>query len=96
MSRDWIATKESELVTQSAEFSAKISASPSTYGLVAADATALATDQNAYALSYGLSADPATGTRVWIVARWCNNRGEPGPVATPVSAVIISAVAEAA
>jgi hypothetical protein len=38
----------------------------------------------------------ATGTKVWIAARWTNGRGEAGPVSTPVSAIVVSAIAEAA
>jgi hypothetical protein len=66
MSKDWIATKESELVTQAADFSSKISAAPTTSGLLAADATALASDNSAFAAAYNLATDPTTRTKVTV------------------------------
>jgi hypothetical protein len=38
----------------------------------------------------------ASGAKVWIVARWCNRRGQPGPQSQPVAAIIVGTVAEAA
>ena len=66
MAKDWIKSKEAEFVTQAQDFSAKISAAPTTYGLVAADATALASDVTAFVSAYNLAVDPATRTKVTV------------------------------
>jgi hypothetical protein len=63
---DWIDRTDGGLVTQSQAFSGAISSSPTTYGLVAADATALAADVTSYVNSYEASADPATRTKVTV------------------------------
>lgn len=38
----------------------------------------------------------ATGTRVWIAARWVNGRGEHGAVSDPVNSIIVAALSQAA
>ncbi len=63
---DWINRTDGGLVPQSQDFSGKISATPTTYGLVAADATALASDVTAYVNAFDAATDPATRTRVTI------------------------------
>ena len=37
----------------------------------------------------------ASGAKVWLVARWCNRKGQPGPQSQPVAAMIVGTVAEA-
>ena len=63
---DWIDRTDGGLVTQSQAFSGAISSSPTTYGLVAADATALAADVTSYVNSYEAATDPATRTKVTV------------------------------
>ncbi len=60
---DWIKSKESEFITQAVDFSAKISATPTAFGLSAGDATALASDNSAAQSAYNLATDPATRTK---------------------------------
>ncbi|HEX8521558.1 MAG TPA: hypothetical protein VF669_04820 [Tepidisphaeraceae bacterium] len=63
MSKDWIMKKESEFIVQAADFTAKIAAAPTSYGLSSSDATALSTDNTAAQAAYELAADPATRTK---------------------------------
>lgn len=69
MSADWINTTDAGLLTQSADFSSKITATPTAFGLTAADATALAGDVTAYTAAYNAAVDPATRTKSTIVAK---------------------------
>jgi hypothetical protein len=41
-------------------------------------------------------ASVASGSKIWICARWCNHRGAPGPTGNPVATFIVGSVAEAA
>lgn len=64
MAKDWIKSKQSELVAQCQDVSAKITAAPASYSLLPADAVALAALVTAFVTAYGLWADPATKTAV--------------------------------
>lgn len=52
-----------------ANFSTLITAAPTTYGLVAGDATAIAAQQTAWAAAYALVVNPATKTAVTVAAK---------------------------
>lgn len=60
MAQSYIPAKEAAFFTWSANFSTLLSAAPTTYGLVAADAAALATLQAAYVLAYNAAKSGAT------------------------------------
>src|SRR4051812_40899582 len=66
MAKDWIKSKQAELLTQAQDFSAKITLTPVAYGLVAADATALATDVTSYETAYQAATNPTTKTEVTV------------------------------
>lgn len=63
MARSFYLGTDAELYTGSQNFSTKISASPTTYGLVAAQATAYAALNSAYAAAYLEAIDPETRTK---------------------------------
>src|SRR4051812_14277803 len=63
MSKDWIKSKEAELVTQAQDVSTKITDTPVAYGLVAGDATALATDVTNWVNKYNLATAPTARTK---------------------------------
>lgn len=62
MSAPYIPQKESLLTTWAANFSTLITAGPATYGLLAADATAIAAVNTAYQTAYTAAKTPATRT----------------------------------
>jgi hypothetical protein len=64
--RDWIKKKEAELVTQAEDMSAAISAAVADFGLLPADATALASDVTSWVNAYDLAKDVATRTPLTI------------------------------
>jgi hypothetical protein len=64
-----IPRKESELVTYTENFSTKISATPATYGLTAAQASAFATLNTAWVSAYTTANEPSTRTVVTVEAK---------------------------
>lgn len=62
MPRTYLPTRESELVTWSGTFDAAVSASPTTYGLTAEQATAYTTAQAAFLQAYQLANNANTRT----------------------------------
>lgn len=69
MSTSYIPQKESLLTTWAANFAALILASPATYGLVAADATAIGSVNTAYQSAYTTAKTPATRTPTTVQAK---------------------------
>ncbi len=61
--------KDAELVSASGDFSTAITAAPATYGLVAAQATAYAALDTAFASAYATAVDPITRTKAAIAAK---------------------------
>jgi hypothetical protein len=62
-SEDWIDTTDDGLLTQSADFTAPIVASASTYYVPASEATGLEDDQEAYAAAHAVAKNPSTKTK---------------------------------
>ena len=60
MGADYIPTSDAGLLSWSNNFSTKITATPTAYGLTAANATAYAAAQSAYATSYAAAINPST------------------------------------
>lgn len=60
----FIPNKDMELQAYAADFLAKIAASPATYGLLPADATAMAPYVTGYTANLNLATDPSTKTKV--------------------------------
>ena len=60
MARDYIPHTEADLLQWSSAYSQKITASPTSYGLVVGDATQLATLQSAFATALAAATDPET------------------------------------
>src|SRR5947209_7428713 len=69
MNRNFFNGTEAELYTGSANFSTKISSTPTAYGLVAAQATVYAALNTAWASAYNAALDPATRTKAKIAAK---------------------------
>lgn len=69
MQAPYIPSRDADFATWLANFSAKITASPTTYGLIVGDATAIAAVATAFATAYGLATDPATRTTATIAAK---------------------------
>jgi hypothetical protein len=69
MSRDFIPRSDAELLEFITQFSTKISATPTAYGLTAGDATQLATAKTTYATAYAAATDPATRGQSTIFAK---------------------------
>jgi hypothetical protein len=71
MAADFIPANDAELLTFSAAFSEKITLAPTSYGLVAGNATTLASLQSAYASSLAAAVDPETrgGSTVFAKAQ---------------------------
>lgn len=69
MSRDWVPTRESRLVTFSAHFAQQISASPESYGLTADEASEFAALNDAWVNAYTAANRNATRTPMAIVAK---------------------------
>lgn len=66
---DWLPSKDALLLSFATNFSAKITAAPTSYGLVAADATALAALVTAYTTAYNTSVTPSTRTKTTVAAK---------------------------
>jgi hypothetical protein len=66
MASDYIPTQDAEALAFMQNFSALITAAPATYGLVAADATAIDAAVDAFAAAYAVAFSPATRTPVSI------------------------------
>lgn len=66
--------KEAELLTWSAQFSAKITATPTAFGLDAGQATAYAALHASYASAFATANDSTTNSKAAIIAK--NNRKE--------------------
>src|SRR5689334_20139871 len=60
---------DARILTGSANFSTLITGAPTTYGLVAAQATAYAALNTAYAAAYDAAKDPGTRTTVTVAAK---------------------------
>lgn len=69
MSRDYLPSNDAVLLSWSANFSAKITATPTAYGLVAAQATAYAALDTAFASALATATDPSTRTKATIAAK---------------------------
>lgn len=69
MGRSFYLGTDAELYTGSQNFSTKITASPVSFGLVAAQATAYASLNSVWAAAYLLAVDPETRTRGAIAAK---------------------------
>ena len=69
MPTQWLPTKDADLLTFSADMSAKITATPAAFGLVILDATSLAALVTSYSASLALSTDPVTATKVTRIAK---------------------------
>jgi hypothetical protein len=69
MGRQFLPTSDSELLTWSLNFSTLITATPTAYGLVAAQATAYAALQTAYSTAFTTAIDPKTRTTGAVAAK---------------------------
>jgi hypothetical protein len=69
MGANWLPLKDQDLLTWVTIFSSLITAAPTTYGLVAADATALAALVTAYNTALTAATNPSTRTEVTIAAK---------------------------
>lgn len=69
MNRDFIPTKDAELLAWSANFSAMITADPTEYGLTAPQATAYAALHAAFAAALETATEPSTRTRGTVAAK---------------------------
>src|SRR4051812_34928506 len=69
MARSFYLGTDAELYTGSESFSTKITATPTAYGLVAAQATAYAAKNTAYAAAYVEAVDPETRTKGKVEAK---------------------------
>jgi len=69
MPSDYLPKTEGGLRDWTANFSALITANPSTYGLMASDATAIAALVNAYAAALTVAVDPATKNKGTVAAK---------------------------
>jgi hypothetical protein len=68
-SRSWLDTRDAQLLPFASNFSTRASATPAAYGLVAGDATALATLYGNYNTALTTASNPATRTSVTIAAK---------------------------
>lgn len=69
MARNFYYGKDADIVAGSANFSTLITAAPTTYGLVAGQATAFATLNTALQSAYSASINPSTRTSVTVEAK---------------------------
>jgi len=69
MSKPWLPPKDADLLAFCQAFSGNITSAPTDFGLVAADATLLATKVTGFQTSLAAIADPATRTAVTIAAK---------------------------
>jgi hypothetical protein len=67
--RDFLPTKDADLLSWSSNFSAKITATPTAFGLVATQATAFSSLQSAFSTALATATDPVTRTRATIAAK---------------------------
>jgi len=65
----YIPPKDADLSTWAANFSTLITASPSTYGLLASDAATIATSVNAFQTAYAVVTSPSTKTAMAVSAK---------------------------
>lgn len=65
----YIPTKDADLSTWAANFSALITTSPGTYGLVSGDAVAIAAQNSAFQAAYALVTSPSTKTPTTVAAK---------------------------
>ena len=68
MAMTYLPSRLSLLRDWAVNFSTLITASPTTYGLTAGNATTIATSVNAFVAAYTLATDPGTRTRVTVAA----------------------------
>lgn len=68
-SSDWVPSADADLDAFAVNFEAKITASPTTYGLVAGDATAFNTVADDFATKLALATDPGTKTSVTVASK---------------------------
>src|SRR3954464_8842092 len=66
MPGNWFTTTDAGLLTFAEDMSAKITATPTAFGLVAGDATTLAGFVTSYSTNYNLAKDPATRSKITI------------------------------
>ena len=66
MGSDWIPVSDAEALAFMQNFASQISAAPATWGLVAADATAIDNAVDPFASSYAVAVSPSTRTPVTI------------------------------
>lgn len=66
MAASYIPTKDADFNNWSSNFSSLITAGPGTYGLIAADATAIAAAYSAWSAAYTLAINPPTRTPVTV------------------------------
>src|SRR4051794_25789475 len=66
---DFIPTKDADLKPFAVNMSAKITLAPTTYGLVAGDATALATLVTGFSSAYDVAVNPTTRTKGTVAAK---------------------------
>jgi hypothetical protein len=66
MSRDFLPAKDADLLSWATGFSDKITATPTAFGLVAAQATAFAALLSTFSADLAIATDPATRTRAAI------------------------------
>jgi hypothetical protein len=66
MAASWLPLKDQELLPFVTNFSSKVSAAPTTYGLVAADATALAALVTAFNTALATASNPSTRTKTAV------------------------------
>lgn len=69
MSNDYIPSRDPELESWLLNFKTLIAASPTSYGLVTADGTAITNSYNAWHTAYAAATNPATRTHVTIAAK---------------------------
>lgn len=66
---DWVPAKDTDLDAFNVNFSTKITAAPTTYGLVAGDATAFASLKTDFSTKLQTATDPGTRTKVTVASK---------------------------
>jgi hypothetical protein len=69
MATQYIPSRDADYATWSDNFSTLLTASPTTYGLIAGDATAVAAVNTAFQTAYVIAVNPATRTSVTIATK---------------------------
>lgn len=69
MPRDFLPSKDADLLAWSSNFSTRITATPTAFGLVAAQATAYAALHSSFASALTVATDPGTRTRGTVAAK---------------------------